>query len=268
MSEVEFNRYRNILTFAGEWRKYEVLSPPLDKESFRKTIQSDQYVRIECSDKRHDRTVLIFLFSEVSKYVASSTDMKKLLAKIKEPFHVILITHQALNVYHRKAIASQKHLHVNVYRHEIFDLILPNGPLCYPHRILSRDEVLKLTNDDLCCYVINLPKILDEDPQCIWIGAEVGDVIEIQMLSDITGETCQYRVVIPKSGKVIAQKPSTQPEDLIPVEEEKEVDEVDEEIQARREEIDDADDVDDDADAPDDAEDRPRSARSTRDADD
>jgi DNA-directed RNA polymerase subunit H (RpoH/RPB5) len=245
MAEVEFARYNNIITFATEWRKYQMDTKPLDKEVFRKTMQTDQYVKLECHDPRKDKTVLIFLFDKTSKYVASSQDMKKLLKKIKDACQVILITYQALNVYHRKAIANQKLLTVSVYRHEIFDLVLPKGPLCYPHRVMSRDEVIKLTNEDMCCYVINLPKILDEDPQCIWIGAEVGDVVEIKMLSDVSGETYQYRVVIPKSGKVIAYK-ETAPVDaeVAPAAENEE----DEEIQEHRENKDDGDDEADDED--------------------
>jgi DNA-directed RNA polymerase subunit H (RpoH/RPB5) len=205
MSDIEFNRYKNIIIFAEEWRKYKI-DNVLGKEDFRKAMQSDQYVRLDCLDNRKDRVVHVYLFDKNSKYVLSSPDMKKLLKKIKDPCQLILITYQVLNVYHRKAIASQKHLTVSVYRHEIFDLVVPHGPLCYSHRVMSRDEVIKLTNEDLCCYVINLPKIYDEDPQCIWIGAEVGDVVEIKMLSDIAGIAYQYRVVIPKSGKVIAYK--------------------------------------------------------------
>ncbi len=55
-----------------------------------------------------------------------------------------------------------------------------------------------------------LPKIFDEDSQCIWIGAESGDVVEIKMLSDIAGETIQYRVVVPRSGRVIFAKEDQQ----------------------------------------------------------
>lgn len=240
MSEVEFARYKNLIIFATEWRKYKLTSSTLDNEAFRKTMQADQFVRLECDDEKKGRSVLIYLFDRSSKYVTTSQEMKKLLKKIKGPCNVILVTYQALSVYHRKVIASYKMLAINVYRHEIFDLVLPHGPLCYPHRVMSREEVLKLTNDDLCCYVINLPKILDEDPQCIWIGAEVGDVIEIKMLSDITGETYQYRVVIPKSGKVIAYKeaPATEPD--------AEQEEEDEEVREYRENKEDLDDADDD----------------------
>lgn len=240
MSEAEFNRYNNIVIFATDWRKYDLITKPLDKDAFRKAMQSEQYVKLECHDPKKDANVLIYLFDKNSKYIASSQDMKKLLKKLKEPCHIIMITYQQLNVYHRKAINSQKHLKVKVYRHEIFDLVLPNGPLCYPHRIMSRDEVIKLTNEDLCCFVVNLPKILDEDPQVIWIGAEVGNVIEIKAVSDISGESYQYRVVIPKSGKVIAYKEAKQEADPTdPVEAE------DDEVQEHRENVEDVADEDD-----------------------
>lgn len=245
MSEAEFRRYTNIIIFATDWRKYELLTKPLDKDAFRKLMQADQYVKLECYDPKKDTSVLIYLFDKNSKYIASSQDMKKLLKKIKDQCSLIMITYQPMNVYHRKAINSQKHLKVSVYRHEIFDLVLPNGPLCYPHRIMTREEVIKLTNEDLCCYVINLPKILDEDPQVIWIGAEVGNVIEIKMLSDISGESYQYKVVIPKSGKVIAYKDSNQETEK--TEEPKEVE--DEEVAEHRENVEDVGDDDDDADA-------------------
>jgi DNA-directed RNA polymerase subunit H (RpoH/RPB5) len=73
---------------------------------------------------------------------------------------------------------------------------------------MSRSEVINLCNLELNCYLQNLPKIFDCDPQCIWIGAKVGDVVEIKMLSDIVGETMNYRVVIPKNGRIIAIKES------------------------------------------------------------
>jgi hypothetical protein len=41
--------------------------------------------------------------------------------------------------------------------------------------------------------------IIDElDPQCIWIGAKIGNIIEIKSCSP-TGEVIQYRVVFSKS---------------------------------------------------------------------
>lgn len=206
MSEAQFNQYNNIVTFATEWRKYKLVDQVMTQEVFRKSMQSDEYAKLECLDMKKNKTVMIYLFDRNSKYTSTSGELKKLLSKIKTKCNVILIVYKPLGVYGKRAIQKFKNLNVFVYLHEIFDLVIPNGPLCYTHRVMSREEVLRLTNDDLGCYLINLPKILDEDSQCIWIGAEIGDVVEITMLGDSAGETIQYRVVIPKSGKVIAYK--------------------------------------------------------------
>ena len=242
MTESQYNQYNNLLVFAKEWRKYKVVSGTLDIETFRKTIQVDQYIKIDCTDPHNNRNVFIYLFDRVSKYITSSQDLKKLLKKIKPASDVILVIYKPLGTYGRRAVSSFKNLNISVYRQEIFDLIAPKGPLCYQHRIMSREEIIKLTNDDLCCYITNLPKIFDEDTQCIWIGAKVGDVLEIKISSDISGESIHYRVVVPKSGKLIAYKEAPAEEE--PVEEE------DEEILEHREEGAAADD-DDDAEAAD-----------------
>jgi len=206
MADIQYNRYKNIIIFAKDWRKYKLSYKQLDETAFRGEMQTESYVAFECADLKKNRQVFIYLFDKDSKYTNSSQDLRKLLKKIKNPCDVILITYKPFNTYGKKAIASFKHLNAMNYRHEIFDLVLPNGPLCYPHRIMTREEVLHLCNEELFCHIINLPKIFNEDPQCIWIGAESGDVIEIKMLSDISGEVVHYRVVVPKNGRVIFSK--------------------------------------------------------------
>lgn len=241
MSDSQFNQYNNLVIFAKDWRKYKLITKPLDKESFRKAMQSESYVRLDCIDPEKSKEVLIYLFDRDSKYTNSSQDLKRLLKKFKNPTTLLLITYRPLTTYSKKVVNTfKKLLTIYDYRHEIFDLILPSGPLCYPHRVMSRDEVIKLANEDLCCYITGIPRIFDEDPQCIWIGAEVGDVVEIKMLSDITGETYQYRVVIPKSGKVIAYKETDKEEKEEKEEDKKEED--DEEVLEHRENVSDNED--------------------------
>jgi DNA-directed RNA polymerase subunit H (RpoH/RPB5) len=42
----------------------------------------------------------------------------------------------------------------------------------------------------------NLPKIFEDDPQMIWIGANPGDIIKSVFLSEVTIESINYRIVI------------------------------------------------------------------------
>jgi DNA-directed RNA polymerase subunit H (RpoH/RPB5) len=206
MTESQYTQYKNIITFVTEWRKYNLTHKPVEMESFRKKMQGDQYILLDAYDPIKNKKVLIYLFDKNSRYTQVSQDLKKLLNTIKQSCTIMLIVYKDLNVYCRKTIAKFKYLDIITYRQEIFDLIIPNGPLCYPHRKLSREEVLKLFNDELGCNLYNISKIMDEDSQCIWIGAEVGDVVEINMLSDISGHCVQYKVVIPKSGRIISYK--------------------------------------------------------------
>lgn len=204
MSEAQYTQYTNLHLFAEKWRGYKINSPVLGEEEFRNKMQVDAYVELKYINVNTGKPVRIYLLSRTSTYSDKSQELKKLLARIKTPSDVILVSKGKFKSHAMRAISTYKHLRVETYKHEHFALEIPRGPLCYQHRIMSRDEVKTLLNDDLSCYLTNLPKILDDDPQCIWIGAEVGDVIEIKSYSDISGECIQYRVVIAHTGRIVS----------------------------------------------------------------
>jgi DNA-directed RNA polymerase subunit H (RpoH/RPB5) len=204
MTDEQYQQYKNLHIFARDWMKYQTNDAELSSDNFRKQMQADQYVKLSYLNSNTSRPVLIYLLEKTSKYANSSQDLKRLLTKIKEPSDVILVSYEPLKTYAMRSIGLFTHLQVKCYLHENFALIIPHGPLCYPHRILSDEEVNRLLNDELNCYLVNLPKILQSDVQCIWIGAEVGDVIEITSLSDIMGESVTYKVVANKSGKIVS----------------------------------------------------------------
>ena len=233
MTEAQFNRYNNLHIFAKEWRGYKIVNNAVDLTTFRNTMQTEEYIIIKCINTVEYREVYIYLIEPGSKYAKTTQEIKKILNKVKfvvdksnssgnksKTADVIFVTYQPFNIYGKKAIASAdfKHLRIFTYLHEIFDMILPNGPLCYPHRIMTRSEILNLCNNELYCYIENLPKIYDEDPQCIWIGAKGGDVIEIKISSDISGTVYQYRTVIPRNGRIIyaknLEKKEPEPEEI------------------------------------------------------
>lgn len=203
MSDSQYNQYKNLHVFASEWRKYKKVSKLQTKDAFRKDMQFNGYVKIECVHPT-GKPVHIYLLAVNSRYANSAPDIKRLLAKIREPTDIILVSALPFKANTRRALTPFKHLRIKTYLHENFNLIIPDAALCYPHEILSHDEVNNLLNNELYTNLVNLPKILIEDVQCIWIGAELGDVIRIKMASDITGTCYQYRVVVAKSGRVIS----------------------------------------------------------------
>jgi DNA-directed RNA polymerase subunit H (RpoH/RPB5) len=66
---------------------------------------------------------------------------------------------------------------------------------------MNKIEINQLINEDLFTTIANLPKIREDDPQCIWIGAKIGDIIEITSPSYITHLYKTYKVVVPRIGK-------------------------------------------------------------------
>jgi DNA-directed RNA polymerase subunit H (RpoH/RPB5) len=205
MSESQYEQYKNLNVFAKDWRKYIPQSTSiLSEDAFRKEMQTNKYVLLEYANSKTGRSVLIYLLSNDSNYANNSQALKRLLARIKEKSEVILVSKEPFKVYSVKTIRNFAHLDIKTYLHANFSLIAPNGPLCYSHRILTDNEVNTLLNDSLCCRITNLPGILQDDVQCIWIGAEVGDIIEITAKSDIAGESIHYRVVIPSDGKIVS----------------------------------------------------------------
>ncbi len=215
-----YEQYKNINIFAIEWRKFKPNNTKfLDPETFRKNMQTNQYTKLDYMDN-NGKPILIYLFTKESAYTSSSQKIKQLLSKIKDPSIVIFVTYQPLSQFSIKAIRTYKHIVAKNYLHENFACIIPNGPMCYPHQILTHKEINELINKELCCYLVNLSKIFVEDVQCIWIGAEIGDVLKITSYSDIAGEFISYRVVIPKKGNVISFRNETQaPQEATPNEE-------------------------------------------------
>lgn len=204
MSDAQYVQYVNLHIFAKDWRKYKRVSPELNKSTFRKNMQYDRYVRLDYFNTSNGKPVVIYLLAKGSKYAEQSHELKKLLAKIKDPSDVILVSEKKFKVYSMRVIATYKHLRVKMYLHENFALIIPKGPLCSKHELMTTTEVKHLLNNELFCYLYNLPKILVSDPQCIWIGAEVGDVVRITSLSETSGEFIQYKVVVARSGRIIS----------------------------------------------------------------
>lgn len=224
-ANVNYTTYLNVRTFLLEWRKYTPVNSnsgvasksggarvkntkkyvEMAESEFNAYMQANQYVETEVFDAANGRRVIVYIFDQNSEYVLSSQKMSTLVAQEMKTLHnalIMLITYTPLSSYHTRLFARNSSLNIVVYPQYIFALISPKGPLVYPHRVLSREEVHTLMNKHIMCKLQNLPKIRVNDPQCIWIGAEVGDVVEITSVSDTIGLAISYRVVIPIDGQV------------------------------------------------------------------
>jgi DNA-directed RNA polymerase subunit H (RpoH/RPB5) len=213
--EVLYTKYINIQKFITEYRNYTIEDKFYDFAEFKKIIQIEQYILHKCTNVKKGRFVYIYIFRDQSKYVKTTPQFKRLMDKLPDdPSDIIIISKNALSVYINKALAKYTHLRIFNYMHQYFSMELTLGPLCSKHTILTNNEVRELCARDLVIHPLSLPSISINDPQNIWIGGELGEIIKIESISEITGKTIRYRIVSPDSGKMInIQKLSKRLED-------------------------------------------------------
>lgn len=208
--ETLYEKYKNIQKFITKYRKYQLTddSKFLDYKTFKKTMQIEQYVKHKCiNPQKNNISVYIYLFKNNSKFVKTTAQFKRLIDKLpEENANVIVISKDDLSIYITKALLKYKHLRVFNYKHKYFSIEISKGPFCSPHRILSDNEVRQLCSRELIIHPLSLPAIPINDAQNIWIGGELGDIIEIDSVSEITGKTIHYRIVSPIAGKISNNK--------------------------------------------------------------
>lgn len=216
MSDKEYAIYQNIREFT-KYRKFRPKSSEMKLEEFRSNMQFDKYI-MESYVNNLGKNTNIYFMSVNSEFTKKSAGVKKLLSRVRTPTDIIFITDSPFKSQFRKVFNTFNHLRIKKYRHESFHVISPKASLCYKHEILMPNEIQNVLNKDLMVTHTDLPKIHVGDTQCIWIGAEVGDIIKITFYSEIQGLTVQYRLVISEDFKIvsfrdIANKPQVDDDD-------------------------------------------------------
>ena len=203
----------------------------LDDSTFTKVIQIDGYVVIEAKDepdkdRRYRRQVeevnrnkstktYIVIIDMNSKYAAQSPEFVTLLKRLPSFDHekresnmdIIIISQNILSSHIQKKIALYSNdgtktagfCHIRSYPYHIFSTYLldPDHTMVPPHRIITNEEednLLRTTYSEKKF----LPRISRNDPPVVWIGGEVGDIIEITVPSESTGVDLNFRVVVPR----------------------------------------------------------------------
>jgi len=227
---IQYKQYKNIKIFAEKWRNMEIKTKILNEEDFIKNMQLNGHVHMDCIQKETGKNIIIFLISKKNK-TTNMQDIKKLFNKIKIVCDIILISEYSITVDLNKILSTMKHIHnIYNYKHENFNLIIPDCILSGNHKIMNKLEINQLINEDLFTTIANLPKIREDDPQCIWIGAKIGDIIEISSPSYITHLYKTYKIVVPRLGKnlFIQKIINTVKEELDEIDE---IDEIDEQTE-------------------------------------
>lgn len=213
------NIYNNIYDFIDK-NKLVPLFDKIDEPSkFYNEINTNKYVTIPTISKSHPsekyeevknslntnkynddvKLTYILLLHYDSEYSSKTPVFKSLINSIKyNNINIIIISKDPLSTHVNKQVVelSNDTKKIFNYTYDRFKIILYNHVLCSPHTLLSKDEEEYLLKNILKKKKSHLPKIKLSDPQVIWIGGNIGDIVRIDRDSEITGKSIYYRVVI------------------------------------------------------------------------
>lgn len=223
--------YQNIQRLY-DYRQLVSLDSMMPQDQFIKTMQKDKYLLLSSINrnlvtndndevdevKLKSMKDFISSYNEKSKVkdvvitnillVYTGTDceskranMMKLINHIRFPFaNVLIITPTKISSGVAKGLQMLSHQYEHrghtfkAFTYNLLSSVLPEHELVPRYTILSTEEVMKLKE-----WFIDpeaLPKVFENDPQMVWIGANVGDVIKFTYLSEITIEAIGYCMVI------------------------------------------------------------------------
>jgi len=225
--EVLYEKYENIKLCMNEFRNYTLQNSYstnqteyLTIKEFEKNIRINSYILHTFLDKKNKK-VDIYLFDKNSKFIKTTQNFKELLNKYKKKkIQLIFFTKELLSIYIKKAIKTYKNISYDNYLHKHFIIDIRKGPLCSKHEIMSKKEVQTLWYW-FKTHPHHLQAIHIDDPQVIWLGAKINNIIKITSISEISGICINYRVVTPKSGKIIQLGIEEEEIDIFSKEEEK-----------------------------------------------
>jgi len=200
----------------------------LTELEFIKNIQYSEYVMLACHDsKEKDRrypadtlatnktkpvnTVFIIL-NEDSEYIKTSqkfTDLLNMVPGYKSDkrennLEILIISRKTAGAHIGKKIkdlttdGDDKNGFIKIYSYpyKYFTSVVPEHIMVPAHRILSKEEEKKVL-EAIFAKKIDLPKITKHGSIGVWLGLEVGDIVEVKLPSESTGFEIKYLTTRP-----------------------------------------------------------------------
>lgn len=201
MSLDPYDVYVNARLSAEKYRSCAIDQSPLDKPSFVAAMRVSGYVSFNATRTGHayrpdERTIWIV----VGPTTRSVGDFRKIFdtLKIREDTNVVVITESPFGHPMRGEIANMRRayagLHVDEVLWRVFSFEIPMHVANCPHEIAPPAETAAYLSRTYVDPIFK--KISKSDPQAIWIGARVGDIIKISYNSFTAGTAIDYRIVV------------------------------------------------------------------------
>jgi len=199
----QYETYLNIQKFI-EKRGYKVLGKYENKDDFGSLMDFHSKVEIHCISKT-GQNIHIFLthanMTKLRKNTIKTDYLKKIvfsvIKKDKKAPKIIIISPEPISQLSRFNMTHAKGIEIINMLQIHFTTDITKGPFCFPHTIVPKDQVGPIMHSLGINKLYNLPKIKKTDPQCLRIGANVGDLIKIESLSQMAGKRISYRFCIP-----------------------------------------------------------------------
>lgn len=182
--------YTNLFEFI-QYRSLKLDDERLTIDDFNKKIQIQRYIAIKTLNADND-IITIILLHHNTEYSSKIAKFKKLTQFFDTSKKLIIISKDNMLSF---LVKNDMIANISNYTYLQLSIVVPKHELCSPHRILSADEEYNLLNVELYKDKSNLPIICINDPMIIWIGGEVGQIVEIERVSELAGKSLVYRRV-------------------------------------------------------------------------
>ncbi len=153
------------------------------------------------NDERGRALCVIVLIAPDSKYSTKSGDFKKLLKSlpVDDNLEVLFVSPEPLTVHIKKYLGKHRQENPKVfiedYDYTPFLIVCPEHISVPPHFIATAEEIAAFCKR-WYKQKEQFPKILQSDPQAIWLGLRPGQCARIHRPSENAGIAIVYRICI------------------------------------------------------------------------
>ena len=203
--------YKNIIKSLTENQKYTILDDIYDEKSLKEYYRNSDCLITTYNNDEEKKSIVVLLFNRINiKLDILKTHINKIKFTEKKDQNIIIVTEDLMshanltkiNNYFKLEKTKKKlkttgyTINAVNYLYSVYILDVTTGPFVGKHTILTREEVETLCFDDMHMNGNMFPKMKMDESQCIWIGATVGDIIEIESPSSNTLTRVSYRIVV------------------------------------------------------------------------
>lgn len=184
------------------------------RERINDIINSAEYVSARGvrgpDDIRGAANIIVVVISPTSEYAFKKPAFQKLVEKILRdistpnaadalPSEIIFLTQDKMTSgatnYLQEVMKDNPNVRIEKYLHEIFQTNVTKHSMVSPHTIATQKEI-----DEYCARFKTLPRyfprILQTDPQVVWLGARPQMCIKIIRDSETAMTAAVYRLVV------------------------------------------------------------------------